>query len=113
MSHYCCGPEDTLYDLALDVMKLLLADPRVDPNILATSGGEPSPITAATMSGDLEAVRLLLRCPKVKLGLKDMFGRSEIDYAREKSQRVPDELRLRILEAIESRQTLLEQGHTC
>ena len=101
------------YDKALEVMKLLLADPRVDPNILSTLGSEPSAITEAAISGNLEAVRLLLRCPKVKLGLKDMFGRSEIDYAREKSQRVPDELRLRILEAIESRQTLLEQGHTC
>ena len=101
------------YDDALEVMKLLLADPRVDPNILSTSGSEPSAITAAAMSGNLEAVRLLLRCPKVTLGLKDMYGRSEIDYAREKSPRVPDELRLQILEAIESRQALLEQGHTC
>ena len=101
------------YDKDLEVIKLLLADPRVDPNIIATSGGEPNAIIAATMSGNLEVVRLLLRCPKVTLGVKDMYGRSEIDYAREQSQRLPDELSLRILDAIESRQTLLERGHTC
>ena len=65
------------------------------------------------MRGNLEFIRLLLRCPKVILGVKNKFGESEIDYAKQKSQDVPDELRLQILEAIESRQTLLEQGHTC
>ena len=66
------------------------------------------------MRGNLEFIRLLLRCPKVILGVKNEFGESEIDYAKDKSWRpVPEELKLQILEAIESRETLLEQGHTC
>ena len=104
-----------IYDNSLEVVKLLLADPRVDPNKLATSNGNPNAITVAAMVGNLEVVRLLLRCPKVLLAVKDLSGKSELDYAKEKSNQyqVPDELRLQIVEAIESRQTLLEQGHTC
>ena len=101
-----------IYGNSLEVVKLLLADPRVDPNKLATSNGNPNAITVAAMVGNLEVVRLLLRCPKVLLGVKDLSGKSELDYAKQKSTRVP-ELRLQIAEAIESRQTLLEQGHTC
>ena len=101
------------YDQSLELFKLLLADPRLDPNKLATASGNLSAITMATRKGNLEFVRLLLRCPKVLLGVKDKWGKSELDYAKEKSQRVPEELRLQILEAMESRQTLLEQGHTC
>ena len=101
------------YDQSLEVVKLLLADPRMDPNKLATSYGNPNAISVAVRVGNLEVVRLLLRCPKVLLGVKDLSGKSELDYAKLKSPGVPDELKLQIVEAIESRQTLLEQGHTC
>ena len=103
------------YDERLEVIKLLLSDPRVDPNQLATANGNPNAITVATTMGNLEIVQLFLRCPNVILGVKDLSGRSEFDYAKESNprSRVPDELKLQILEAIESRETLLEQGHTC
>ena len=102
-----------IYDQSLEVFKLLLADPRVDPNKITTANGNPNTITQSAKKGNLEVVRLLLRCPKVLLGVKDLSGKSELDYAKQKSLRVPDELRLQIAEAIESRQTLLKLGHTC
>ena len=99
------------YEERLKVVKILLADPRVDPNKVTLN--DHHAISMATISGNLEAVQLLLRCPKVILGIEDKFGNSELDYAKENNPTVPDELRLQILEAIESRQSLLEQGHTC
>ena len=105
------------YQNCLEVVKLLLADPRVDTNkfaggLLGNLNIVSGPITAAAVVGNLEVVQLLLRCPKVILGFEGFSG-PELYFAKHKTIEVPDELRLRIVEAIESRQTLLEQGHTC
>ena len=74
-------------------------------------------IVEAVKGGNLEFVQTLLRCPKVITGVKDMHGRSELDYAKEgifpNFRNMPEILRLRIVDALESRETLLAQGHTC
>ena len=70
-------------------------------------------LTVAAVRGNLEVVKLLLRCPKVVLGTKDLLGKSELDYAKQEIPGVPIELSSQVAEAIESRQTLLERGHTC
>jgi len=81
-----------------DVVKELLADPRVDPNIRSTDGIN-SAIMLATMEWRTEVVKLLLRCPRVILT-------SELDFAKRNLQED-------IADAIQYRQALLQQGHTC
>ena len=49
-------------------------------------------LTVAAVRGNLEVVKLLLRCPKVVLGTKDLHGKSELDYARQEIPEVPIEL---------------------
>ena len=89
----------------VDVVKELLADARVDPNKLGATS-QSNAIIFAAFYGRLEAAKILLRCPKVILGIGDARGKTELDWAREKGY--PD-----IVKAIESRSTLLEMGHTC
>ena len=105
----------SLYERRLEVVKVLLADPRVDPNL--RNRRDESAIAAAVKGGNLEFVQTLLRCPRVITGVKDMHGLSELDYAKEgifpNYRNMPEILRLRIVDALESRETLLEQGHTC
>ena len=90
----------------VEVVKALLADPRVDPNKLRTKWKDNAISIALHYNGNLEVVKLLLRCPDVILGVKDKDGKTELDYAKEKG--FPENVK-----AIESRQTLLQQDHTC
>jgi len=104
----------------VDVVRELLKDPRVNVNKASNDKGvNPNvpadwhvadltinAIGAAAFEGRLEVVKLLLRCPKVKLGVKDKDGKTELDHAKEKGHKD-------IVNAIQSRQTLLEQGNTC
>ena len=89
----------------LEVVKELLADQRVDPNKIRTDDKDNAIIIAADF-GELEVVKLLLQCPKVVLGVKNKYGKTELDYAREGGH--PD-----MVNAIQSRKTLLQLGHTC
>jgi len=84
-------------------------DKGVNPNVPAdwhVADLTINAIGAAAFEGRLEVVKLLLRCPKVKLGVKDKDGKTELDHAKEKGHKD-------IVNAIQSRQTLLEQGNTC
>ena len=100
------------YDQTLEVVKLLLADPRVDltarmfePMWRSSFGlNNPDASSVAALMGNLEVVELFLRCPNASL---------PITTASTGPYQVPLELKTQIDEAIESRQTLLEQGHTC
>ena len=67
----------------VDVVRELLADRRVDLNIRRTDWKDNA-INTAAYHGKLEVIKLLLRCPKVKLGVKDKSGKTELDYAKEK-----------------------------
>ena len=92
----------------LQVVKELLADQRVNPNKVRTGINlwKTTPLGIAAWVENLEAVKLLLRCPKVILGIEDKDGKTALDYARENGYSD-------IVKAIESRQTLLQLGHTC
>ena len=90
----------------VDVVRLLLADPRVDPNKLRTGGTKNNAINIAAYGGKLEVVKILLRCPKVMLGVEDSNGRTELLQAARKGFWT-------IVTAIASRDALLEQSHTC
>ena len=47
-----------------DIFEELLADPRVDPNQVDSRGR--SPLMIAAQEGDVDRVKTLLRCPKVR-----------------------------------------------
>ena len=47
-----------------DIFGELLADPRVDPNQMDSRGR--SPLMIAAEEGDVDKVKTLLRCPKVR-----------------------------------------------
>ena len=47
-----------------DIFGALLADPRVDPNQVDSRGR--SPLMIAAEEGDVDKVKTLLRCPKVR-----------------------------------------------
>ena len=88
-----------------DVVKLLLADSRVDPNTRRTDWKDTALIIAAK-NKRVSVVKLLLRCPKVDTTYVDKQGDTALDEARKNGN-------IDIERAIESRQTLLRQGHTC
>merc|ERR1711879_1114444 len=109
----------------LEVVRVLMKDSRMDPNIKLCArddtlvyvkghvrgqfkhiGWKEDAIKQASYKGLLEVVKLLLRCPKVHLGVADEDGKTELDYAR-------GEGHWDILNAIQSRQSLLQQGRTC
>ena len=91
-----------------NVVKVLLKDGRVDPNKRRTGGWKNNAISEAAKRGNLEVVKLLLRCPKVALGVEDKFGKTELDYARENGH-------WDVVEAIESRSSYLQRPNrsTC
>ena len=101
-----------------EVVKELLADPRVDPNISPRGPRDKyyPALNIAVRMGYLEVVKLLLRCPKVIVGIKDKEGNIQPDVSPS-SLSLEDHARelghLDIVKAIESRQTLLQLGHTC
>jgi len=84
------------------VVKELLADRRVDTN----NHWNNNAIMVAAGAGKLEVVKLLLRCPKVKLGVKNKDGKTELDLAKEKGHQD-------VVEALESRSSYLQQESTC
>ena len=88
------------------VVKALLADHRVDPNIRRKGGTKNNAVNVAAFYGHLEVVKLLLRCPKVNLGVENKYGVTELDSAKEQGH-------WDIVNAIQSRQSLLQEGHTC
>ena len=88
-----------------DVVKQLLAHPKIEVNKRRTYVKDNA-INIAAYRGHLEVVKLLLRCPKVILGVKDKNDKTELDHAKEKGYHD-------IVDAIQSRPTLLQQGHTC
>ena len=89
-----------------DVVKVLLGDGRVDPNKLRTGGWKNNAISEAAGRGHLEVVKLLLRCPKVTLGVENINGKTELYYANENGH-------TDVVEAIESRSSYLQQESTC
>ena len=117
----------------MGVVQLLLADPRVDPNLSTNSkeknpaiGGPP--VEVASYLGRLEIVKLLLRCPKTYLSFRDAFGRTLVDLAKADisehdkkleylniadSDGIIRERKREIVKAIQSRSELLRQGRTC
>ncbi|KAI9327992.1 hypothetical protein BDR26DRAFT_874665 [Obelidium mucronatum] len=60
----------------LETFKLLMADPRVDPNVglKETNGCEPVPIIGAAVLGHSEIVKILLSDPRVDPRINDGFA---------------------------------------
>ena len=104
-----------------EVMEFL-AHPQINVNQARTTDGA-TPLIIATWHGLLEVVKRLLRCPKVHLGVRvlkstsshyrlerpgvnDKYAKTELEYAREGGHQD-------IVKAIQSRQILLQLGHTC
>ena len=76
---------DTALHLAVIIdnvegVRLLLADPRLDPN-LKNNGGD-TPVMWAMSDGDVDALRELVAHPSVDLDTKDCLGRSLEEVAR-------------------------------
>ena len=63
-----------------------------------------TPLLAASSEGHLDIVKLLLRCPKTDINMKDASGYTAFDKHHDKDL---------ILQAFERRATLLEGNHTC
>ena len=56
----------------------------------------------------LEVVKLLLKCPKLDITVRNKYGDDALESARKNGK-----LDAEIERAFQSRQTLLQQGHTC
>ena len=93
------------------VVRELLAHRDIDPNL---SLRNPDPeedykdtaIIEGAYRGWLRVVKLLIGCSKVKLGVKDRYGKTELDYAKERGYSD-------IVHAINNRWELQEVGDTC
>jgi len=92
----------------VDVVKELLADKRVNPNIRRTNLWKDTAIHMAAQKERVEVVKLLLKCPKVDITVRNIEGDNALENARKYGT-----FNAEIEQALQSRQTLLEQGHTC
>ena len=90
----------------LEVMKELLWDARVDPNLENEYGN--TPLIVAVKAKQIEATKLLLRCPRVDITRQDKTRNNQtaLDIATERGDAAS-------VNAIQSRPTLLEDGNTC
>ena len=84
----------------------------MDPNIERSNQGAGEGDTAliiAAYFNHLESVNLLLRCPKTDIGVRDKFGKTALDYARERGWG-----HLGVVAAIRNRDAMLEKEEpTC
>ena len=85
-----------------DIVALLLGHPRIDVN----KGSNVTALSIASENGHTEVVKLHLRCPKTVVNLRDDFGKTALDKAREKGFND-------VVEAFASRTRLLRSGHSC
>ena len=92
----------------LDVIKELLWDARVDLNLKNEYGN--TPLIVAVKAKQIEATKLLLRCPKIDITLSSSSlndnGKTALDIATGLGEAA-------LVNAIQSRPTLLADGHTC
>ena len=90
----------------LEVIEELLWDARVDPNLKNEYGN--TPLIVAVKAKQVEATKLLLRCPRVDITRQDKTrqDKTALDIATERRDDS-------IVNAIQSRPTLLAEGHTC
>ena len=89
----------------LEVVKELLMDARVDPNIQCGRDNRTS-LMAAIEKSKINVVELLLRCPRVDITLKENRGETALDIATNLGKHS-------YVSIIQSRLTLLQEGHTC
>ena len=92
----------------LEVIEELLWDARVDPNLKNEYGN--TPLIVAVKAKQIEAAKLLLRCPGIDITLSssnsNYYGKTALDIAKQLGSTA-------IANAIRSRPTLLEDGNTC
>ena len=84
------------------IVELLLGHPKINVN----KGSNVTALSIASENGHVEVVKLHLRCPKTVVNLRDDFGKTALDKAREKG--FTD-----VVEAFASRKRLLRSGHSC
>ena len=89
----------------LEVVKELLADARVDPNVQCGRYNRTS-LMRAIQRSKINVVELLLRCPRVDITLKDNQGDTALEIATDRGKHS-------YVSVIQSRPTLLQEGHTC
>ena len=96
------------YKGSSEIVELLLKESNIDVNRASSlSNNRWTPLYAACHNGKTDVAKLLLRCPKTDISFKGGSGyQTVLEYAREKN-------RADIVTAIESRATLLNEGHTC
>ena len=85
-----------------DIVELLLRHPNINVN----KGSNVTALSIASENGHAEVVKLHLRCPKTVVNLRDNFGKTALDKAREKGF-------THVVEAFASRKRLLRSGHSC
>ena len=74
------------------------------PKAAANTGN--TPLMMAAIRGNVEVAKLLLRCPRTDIEVKSREEKTALDYAKKSKH-------TEIAKAIESRETLLREGHTC
>ena len=84
-------------------MELLLRHPNINVN---KGSNVTSALSIAAENGHAEVVKLHLRCPKTVVNLRDDFGKTALDKAREKGF-------TSVVEAFANRKRLLRGGHSC
>ena len=95
----------------LDVIKELLWDARVDLNLKNEYGN--TPLIVAVKAKQIEATKLLLRCPRVDITLSSSNDASRRDYGKTALDIATRLGEKGLMNAIQTRPTLLEDGHTC
>ena len=97
----------------LEVIKELLLDARVDPNFKNGLGNTPLMVAVKSKQSEaikLEAIKLILRCPRVDITSTSSTLNNPGETALDIATGLGDDS---IVNAIQSRPTLLEEGHTC
>ena len=93
----------------LEVIEELLWDARVDPNSKNNAGSTALIQAVKSMQIEaikLETIKLLLRCPRTDTTLTNNQGKTALDLATGLGEAA-------LVHAIQSRPTLLAEGHTC
>ena len=88
-----------------EVVEALLADGRSDVN-LRDERGAATPLMAAVVNVRTDVAKLLLRCPRVDLGVRSGSGATAREEAAKRGN-------YELVKSMDRRDELLKQGRTC